>query len=164
MSPTSEDLVASLAGQLRELTDRSEISRLCDRYVSHMDRDRDDDAWLGSVFTEDVVLSFPFGEYKGVEGLVAFQEMGRASFAGSHHVSANHDIDLAVGGDGDRARVRAQTLAVHLKRREDPGTHFDVGGHYEALLVRTAEGWRIERFTYEVVWSNGEPPAVGTEG
>ncbi|MCX4783744.1 nuclear transport factor 2 family protein [Streptomyces sp. NBC_01264] len=160
MPSIDEDLVRHLSGQLRELTDRGEISRLCDRYVSHMDRDRDDDAWLGSVFTEDAVLSFPFGEYKGIEGLVAFQEMGRSSFARSHHISANHEIDL----DGDRARVRAHTLAVHLKRREDPGTHFDVGGHYEALVVRTEEGWRIQRFTYEVVWSNGEPPAVGTEG
>lgn len=155
MSSINDDLAAHFSDQLRALNDRSEISRLCDRYVSHLDRDRDSDAWLDSVFTEDVFLSFPFGEFKGIEGLAGFQEMARTTFAQTHHISSNHDIEL----DGDRARVRAHLMAVHVKRREEPGTHFDIGGHYEALVVRTERGWRIHRFSFEIVWSSGEAPA-----
>ena len=82
MPSISDDSAALRHDQLRVLSDRSEIGQLCDRYAMHLDRDRDDDAWLGSVFTDDACLTFPFGEFKGMDGLAAFQEMSRSNFAG----------------------------------------------------------------------------------
>lgn len=152
---TTQDDLAALGLKLRELTDRVELTELCDRYVRHLDKDRGSDAWLGSVFTEDVRLRFPMGEYKGMEGLAAFQQMARTTFERTHHISSNYDIRL----DGDRALVGAHLTAVHVRRRQEPGGHFAIGGHYEAGAVRTDEGWRIRTFDFDLVWNAGEPPA-----
>lgn len=153
MSSTDTD-AASLNDQIRVLSDRAEIAQLCDRYVMHLDKDRDNDGWLSSVFTDDAQLVFPTGEYEGMAGLLEFQQMSRENFAGSHHISANPYIDL----DGDRAEVRVPLVAVHVGRREEPGKHFDVGGHYEAEAVRTPRGWRFRRFSFDMVWHAGEVP------
>lgn len=154
MSLLNDDVAELLHRQLRVLNDRAEIARLCDRYVRHLDRDRDDDGWLSSVFTDDIRLTFPMGEYQGMDGLLAFQQMARVNFARTHHLSTNQDIEL----DGDHARVWAHLMAVHVPRGDDPGRHFDIGGHYEARVVRTAEGWRIRLFSFDLVWHAGEPP------
>lgn len=155
-SAVHDDLTTLLHEQLRALNDRVEIGQLCNRYVHHLDHDRDNDAWLDSVFTQDVHLTFPMGEYQGMAGLAAFQQMARTTFARTHHISSNHSVDL----DGDRARVRAHLIAVHVPATDVPNDHFDIGGHYEAQVVRTAAGWRISRFSFGLVWNAGEPPAA----
>ena len=157
MTSLSDDPAALLHDQLRVLSDRSEIGQLCDRYAMHLDRDRDDDAWLGSVFTDDARLTFPFGEFKGMDGLAAFQEMSRSNFARTHHISSNCDIQL----DGDQARVRVHLTAVHVPVRDEPARHFVIGGYYEAEALRTARGWRIRRLVFDLVWHAGEAPGAG---
>lgn len=148
------DVAARLQAQVQILTDRAEIADLCDRYVMHLDRDRDHDAWLSSVFTDDAQLSFPTGEYRGLAGLAEFQQMSRENFAASHHLSANHCIDL----DGDRAQVRGHLIAVHVAQPEQPGKHFDIGGHFDAEAVRTPVGWRLRRFAFTLAWTAGQVP------
>jgi SnoaL-like domain len=154
MSAMTDSATAFLQDQVRILTDRAEIARLCDRYVLHLDQDRDNDDWLGSVFTDDVRMAFPFGTYEGITGLTEFQQMARTAFARTHHISSNYDITL----DGDNARVRAHLMAVHVPRIEEPATHFSIGGHYEAQAVRTDAGWRIRGFHFDIVWTAGEGP------
>ncbi|MFD3515319.1 nuclear transport factor 2 family protein [Streptomyces sp. NPDC058657] len=158
---TTPEELAQLHTRIRRLTDRTEVTEVCDRYVVHLDRSRHDDAWFGSVFTEDVHLVFPFGEYKGFEGLAGFQQMARTTFERTHHMAGNYEVELYPGGDDDRARVRAHLTAVHVRRREEPAEHFDIGGHYEAEFVRTGDGWRIRGFAFDLVWSAGQGPAGG---
>lgn len=149
-----------LREQLQALTDRAELAQLCDRYVLHLDRDRDSDEWLPAVFTADAHLTFPFGEYRGMAGLAEFQEMARVNVDRTHHVGSNYDIEL----DGDTASVRAHLMAVHVFRREDPHTHFAIGGHYQATAVRTVDGWRFSRLVFDLVWNAGQLPAGGPAG
>jgi len=153
MTSTHDD-IAALRAQLRVFSDRAEISELCDRYVMNLDKNRGNDSWFGSVFTDDVHLTFPTGDYKGMDGLAAFQKMARTAFERTHHISSNHTVEL----DGDEARVRAHLLAIHVRQGTEPGAHFDIGGHYEAEAVRTANGWRIRRFTFDLVWNAGQGP------
>jgi hypothetical protein len=143
-----------LRDQVQALSDRVEIAQLCDRYVTHLDRDRDNDDWLASVFTDDARVIFPTGEYQGLAGLVEFQEMGRRNYTASHHISANNYIEL----DGDSAQVRVHLVAVHVGRREEPGRHFDLGGYYDAEAVRTPAGWRFRQFSFAMVWHSGQTP------
>ncbi|RPK90880.1 MULTISPECIES: nuclear transport factor 2 family protein [Streptomyces] len=154
MTTTAPDL-ADLSRRLQALTDRTELTELCDRYVRHLDQDRHSDHWLESVFTTDAHLTFPMGEFKGMEGLIAFQAMARTTFERTHHLSSNYDIRL----DGDSARVTAHLMAVHVRNRAEPNSHFTIGGHYEAQAVRTADGWRIRTFVFDLVWNAGDPPA-----
>ncbi|MFD7527325.1 MULTISPECIES: nuclear transport factor 2 family protein [unclassified Streptomyces] len=151
---TTEETVAALRAELRDLRDRAELTALGDRYVTHLDRDRHRDDWFGSVFTDDVHLTFPMGEYKGTAGLAEFQALARTTFERTHHTASNHTVDL----DGDRARIRAHLTAVHVRTATEPGTHFTIGGHYEAAAVRTADGWRINRFVFDPVWHEGQGP------
>jgi hypothetical protein len=155
MLTTSNDL-AAIDAKLRTLTDQAEITRLCDRYVRHLDMDRLDDSWLGSVFTDDVELKFPMGTYSGMSGLAEFQEMARQGAERTHHISGNYDIEV----DGDRGQVHAHLMAVHVPHGSDPSRHFTVGGHYRGTVVRTADGWRISRFVFDMVWNSGDPPAL----
>ncbi|MFD5013006.1 nuclear transport factor 2 family protein [Streptomyces chartreusis] len=158
---TTPDELAQLGAQVRTLADRAAITEVCDRYVHHLDADRHNDTWFGSVFTADVHLTFPFGEFKGFEGLAGFQQMARTTFERTHHLAGNYTIDLHPGGDEDAARVRAHLMAVHVRRPDEPAAHFDIGGHYEAELTRTPAGWRIRRFTFDLVWNAGQGPNPG---
>jgi hypothetical protein len=152
--PSTSDDVAALRAELHALSDRAEIAQLCDRYARHLDHGRESDSWLDTVFTDDVVLTFPMGAYKGMDGLAEFQRMARTTFERTHHISSNYSIVL----DGDQAQVHAHLLAVHVRRRAEPSEHFMLGGHYQAQTVRTPRGWRIQRFTFDLVWTAGAPP------
>ncbi|NED04935.1 nuclear transport factor 2 family protein [Streptomyces sp. SID6648] len=156
MTTTAPDL-ADLSRRLEALTDRVELTELCDRFVRHLDQDRHSDHWLDSVFITDTHLTFPMGEFKGREGQVAFLETARKNFERTHHLSSNYDIRL----DGDSARVTAHLVAVHLRRSAEPNSHFSIGGHYEAEAVRTADGWRLRTLAFDLVWNAGDPPAGG---
>ncbi|HEU5472953.1 MAG TPA: nuclear transport factor 2 family protein [Actinophytocola sp.] len=153
MTATQDDL-AELRSELRSLRDRAEITRLCDRYALHLDKSRHTDTWLDTVFTDDALLTFPMGQYKGMAGLTRFQEMARTTFERTHHISSNYDIEL----DTDRAQVRAHLMAAHVPSRDDTGRHFMIGGHYDAEAVRTPSGWRIRELTFDLVWTSGDPP------
>ena len=155
MTSIETDTIALLHERLRVLTNRVDVARLCDSYVMHLDRDRDSDEWLTEVFTADAHLTFPFGEYRGLSGLAEFQQMARANVERTQHISSNYDIQLA----GDTASVRVHLTAVHVLGRSDPGTHFSIGGHYQATAVRTADGWRFSRLIFNLVWNAGELPA-----
>lgn len=157
MTSISTDAAEQLQERLLALAERAELTQLCDRYVLHLDRDRDSDDWLTSVFTADAHLTFPFGEYRGLAGLAEFQQMARSNVDRTHHIASTYDIEL----DGDTARVRVHLTAVHVLHREDPGTHFAIGGHYEATAIRTAEGWRFSRLVFDLVWNAGQPPGGG---
>lgn len=147
---------SDMRAQVRTLTDRAELAALCDGYVAHLDHSRDSDTWFSEIFTEDVHLVYPMGEYKGHAGVAEFQVMARSTFARTHHMAANYRFDL----DGDRAGVRAHLTASHLPDPEDPATRFAIGGHFEAEAVRTEAGWRIREFVFDLVWRVGPTPAA----
>ncbi|MFD6421256.1 nuclear transport factor 2 family protein [Streptomyces sp. NPDC060198] len=151
---TTAETVSALRAEVRRLTDRADLVDLLDRYVNHLDRDRHRDDWFADVFTEDAELTFPMGTYEGFAGLAAFQKMARTTFERTHHHASAH----AVAVEGDRATVRAHLTAVHVRTAGEPATHFDIGGHYEATAVRTPEGWRVNRFSFDLVWSTGQGP------
>ncbi|WP_369147315.1 nuclear transport factor 2 family protein [Streptomyces sp. R44] len=156
MTTTAPGELAELRATVRTLSDRAEIAAVCERYAMHLDRDRGNDDWFGQVFTDDVHLVFPMGEYKGMEGLAAFQQMARTTFARTHHLTGAYAIDL----DGDEARVRAHLTAFHVREPAEPSAHFAIGGHYDAHVVRTPAGWRIRSFVFDLVWNAGEAPGA----
>ncbi|MEQ3552794.1 nuclear transport factor 2 family protein [Pseudonocardia nematodicida] len=154
---TADDTAADTAARLRRLLDRADVVDLLDSYVGALDRQRHTDSWLESVFTEDAVVAFPMGTYVGIDGLRSFQELARTTFARTHHSSTNHRVDPDPD-DPARATATAHLQAVHLPDAHDRTEHFAIGGHYTARVVRTARGWRIARFDFDLVWTRGTPP------
>jgi len=160
-STATDEEFAVLRGELRLLTDRSAISQLIDLYVitlDTLDKQRYGESHYQSIFTEDVLLEFPVGEFVGLTGLDDFHRENKAEWATTHHLSANHLVDI----HGDRATARAQVESTHVHHQEhrerlglDPGEHFFVGGYYDIDAVRTEAGWRLEKLKLNVTWTAG---------
>jgi hypothetical protein len=62
--------------------------------------------------------------------------------------------------EGETARLRANITAMHLWTEEerDPRslqTYFVAGGVFEAVAVRTADGWRFRELKSRITWRTG---------
>jgi hypothetical protein len=151
--------VAGTDTRLAALLDKAEISELVDRYVVTLDtaeHPRHDLDWYRGIFTDDVRLTFPIGERRGIDGLPEFQRAARLTWQATHHLSGNHIVEL----DSDRARVRVQIIGTHVEYDVsalgvDPAHRMDMGGFYDATAVRTPDGWRIDSLRFELVWTAG---------
>ncbi|QIS02153.1 nuclear transport factor 2 family protein [Nocardia brasiliensis] len=141
--------MVDVSERLRAVLDRAELVELFDRYVHHLDFDRDNDAWLGDVFTEDAELVFPHGTFRGMAELREFQRMAYAKYPRSHHLGGNHRVLR----DGDTATVTAHLTAVHIGAAVGPTGQMSFGGFGTAAAVRTAAGWRMRRFTFTSAWT-----------
>lgn len=150
---------AETDSRLTALLDRMEISELIDRYVvtldtaERTDRDRD---WYRRLFSDTVCLSYPIGDHVGIEGLREFMRAARLTWQATHHVSANHVIDVA----DDHATARVQLLGTHVDYdsttlRVPYGHRFDMGGYCDIEAVRGPRGWRIDFLRYVLVWTSG---------
>ncbi len=155
------DTNTNTAEAVRALLDRSEIDAVITRYFVGLDERRFTDAWVRSIFTDDVRLTFPIGDHTGTAGLAESSRQGVAPFVRTLHHSTNHVIDL----DGDRAAIRATLVADHIHppkvvASRGPGatSRFTIGAHVEGEAVRTGRGWRISRLTMVLAWTEGRPP------
>ncbi|MCE4941700.1 MULTISPECIES: nuclear transport factor 2 family protein [Streptomyces] len=159
----------ALHQQVAVLVDRAEITGLIDRYLLSLDvlpgGAGFDDDWARSLFTEDIVITSPVAQHRGIEGLAASERATMAKFERTQHLGSNYLIGL----DGDRATVRWNALMTHVHlastqaaRGAEPGGHFDVGGTFTGEVTRTVDGWRFRRLDIRAVWTNGEGPPVLT--
>jgi ketosteroid isomerase-like protein len=140
------------AAQLRWLVDRAAISDLLIDFARALD-DRDWDGYAAN-YTEDGVLDIaPNIRHCGREGLAGFVAGSLGRYAGTHHLSANHSIDL----DGDTATTRSYLIAAHVLDAENPYRHADGAGWYLCRLRRTPDGWRFAHVTLVVRYLSGEP-------
>ena len=139
------------------LADRVEISELLSRYCSMVDDKRIDVETVAATFTPDGRYVAPHGIADvGPEAIAASKASSFSHFRATHHVTSDHIIDF----DGDTARLRANMTAMHLWSEEDRDplslqTHFVAGGIFEAIAVRTAEGWRFRELTARITWRAG---------
>ncbi|WP_180685370.1 nuclear transport factor 2 family protein [Streptomyces gossypiisoli] len=152
----------ALKERLRALADRAEITELVDRYVTLLDAQDAhgyDDSWPRMVFTDDCRLEFPVGTVRGLDTAAAFHFDRKSRFARTHHLASTYGITL----DGDTARLRVHIFASHVHHDDgpDPGGRFDIGGYSEGEAVRTPDGWRISRWRFHLVWSDGAGPRPG---
>jgi SnoaL-like domain len=166
-SPTPSLSDDALRQLVRALADRAEISDLIDRFARDLDDyTRDgrpfDVAWVRSYFTDDAEVDYPIGTARGAEAIATLIDgQGMAPFQRTQHITTNHIIDL----DGHRAGLRFNLIATHVhaeevrrQRGEEPGAHFTVGDYYEGEAIRTDAGWRFERQSLRVTWTEGSAP------
>lgn len=133
------------------LVDRAAIEDLLHRYFWAAD-DHSGAIDARSIFADDVVAHYPGSEPR--HGLAAVTAFGRAfmsGFAATHHVGTNYLIDV----DGERAHVRANVVAIHLRAGGDESRRLTIGGWYEFAARRTSEGWRIDGVTLYPTWTEG---------
>jgi 3-phenylpropionate/cinnamic acid dioxygenase small subunit len=136
---------------LRELVDRAEISKLLHAYARTLDR-KD---WKGNAetYVPDGRLEL-FGEVIDASDLAAATEERLGEFYATHHISANHEIQVAA----DTATAHSYFQATHVAR-PDSRDHWTVAGWYDSECQRTDDGWRFTVVRLNPVWQTGPAPA-----
>jgi len=145
------------ADVLTQLADRAQIGELLSRFCSYIDDQKFTAAAAEAIFTRDGRYMRPNGAAAvGPQAIASEAARSFRRFRATHHVTTDPIIDL----EGDTARLRANMTAMHLWAEEesDPRslqTYFVAGGVFEAVAVRTADGWRFKELKSRITWRTG---------
>jgi len=140
---------------IQALSDRLDITDTLYRYASCIDV-KDNDG-IRAVLADD--LWAKYGNADPVIGgdTVAkwIDEMTR-DCVWQHHLLSVYHVDVT----GDEA----DALIYHTSHQlfeSDPETVHVLVGRYRNKLVRTADGWKISRLTFEIVWAERRTDTTG---
>ncbi len=130
---------------VRELTDRAEISDLIVRYTRALDQQRWDE--FDSIFTADAHIDYSaFGGATGdLAGTKKFLAESMSLFTKTQHMLGLPAITL----DGDRASAVTPCHNPMLLGSGKDSKVMVCSLWYHHELVRTEEGWRIARLSEE---------------
>ncbi len=142
-----------LEARIRRLEDRALISEQVVKYARAVDR-RD---WemFADCFTDPVHADYsenglPAADFAR-DDLVGVVRDAVSGFTATQHLSPNHVIEFDEE-DPDRAVCQSYMYAQHHLADSERGELFLLRGWYTNSMVRTSDGWRIERLTQHVSW------------
>lgn len=134
------------------MADREDIVALINLYGLAMDTQRWD--LFDRIFTEDVDADYGAtshwtnrAQFKADFG--SFHEL----FDATQHVMTNHLVEVA----GDTAHAHTYGAWRLIRHAAGDPPVWDGTGYYDDRLVRTAQGWRIDRRVCRVVYWTGNP-------
>ncbi len=85
--------------------------------------------------------------------LVAGWKQALSGLDATHHLIANHDIEIDAGGD--HATARAYVHAAHPLAIAFGDPVWIIAGRYEHRLVHGDHGWRIAAASFRPTWGAG---------
>ena len=142
--------------------DRARISDLLFSFARALDS-RDADAYVAN-FADDGVVEIPDPASASGEMIVIPRHRMRETltkgvfrFTATHHLSANHQIEI----EGDAATSRSYLQAVHVG--ESRFDHWDAGGWYDCTYRRIDGEWKFVNVRLTAVWMQGEPRGIRPE-
>ena len=154
-------MTTDLESRVRELEDRTQISEQVIKYAVGVDR-RDWDMFA-DCFTDPVYADFSAGGMPGEtvarDVLVARISLALNGFTATQHLSPNHVVEFDAR-DPDRAVCHSYMFAQHLLEGADDGDYYLLRGSYTNHMLRTSDGWRIERILQHRSWEYGNRNAV----
>lgn len=131
--------------EIAVLADKFAVIDTVTRMFVYCDRKSWDE--LTTVFADEVDFDGGFGVGRSVrpaKDIVADWRSGLDPLDAVHHQSGNHLVDL----DGDRARVHADSIAVHVNNAATNGITRTFVGSYDLALIRIDGAWRVWMFHY----------------
>jgi SnoaL-like protein len=154
-------VTTDLEFRIHQLEDRTRISEQVIKYA--MGVDRRDWAMFADCFTDPVYADFSAGGVPA-ETVARDELVGRISvalngFTATQHISPNHVIEFD-DNDPDRAVCYSYMFAQHLIKGSENGEYYLLRGSYTNHMLRTADGWRIERIIQHRSWEYGNKNAV----
>ncbi|NEW55745.1 nuclear transport factor 2 family protein [Nocardia cyriacigeorgica] len=139
--------------QLRDLTDRADLTALVDRLGSALDEGDFDQ--FRTIYTADATAKTPGGEAIGRDALIAQASRNHSPEERILHFISNIRIDIT----GDAAAVRANMLVGFATGDAPvPQAEYALGGVYRFDARRTPEGWRFTRVETAPTWAVGSRP------
>jgi hypothetical protein len=154
-------MTENLEARIRRLEDRAAIVEVAINYARGVDH-RD---WtlFASCFTDAIVTDYSaLGSPPKTWEREAFVEYIRewlSGFTATQHISPNHVIEFDEQ-DPDRALCRSYMYAQHYLEGSPNGEFYLARGSYDNHMLRTPDGWRIERIVQYVFWQEGNTDAV----
>jgi hypothetical protein len=154
-------MTTDLESRIRRLEDRALISERVIKYA--MAVDRADWEMFADCFTDPVHADYsgsglPAADFAR-DDLVAIVRGALSGFTATQHLSPNHVIEFD-DNDSDRAICFSYMYAQHYLEGSEGGDFFLLRGSYTNHMLRTSDGWRIERLIQHVGWSDGNQNAV----
>jgi ketosteroid isomerase-like protein len=139
----------------RTLLDRIEITDTLYRYASCIDR-RDIEG-VRSVFAEDVSAQYGNAEpLTGGDAVAQWIDEATRDCLWQHHLLSVYHVDV----DGDSAKALVYHTS-HQLFRNDPGTVHVLVARYHDELRRDADGWKISRLVFEILWGDRRQDTTG---
>lgn len=158
---TDSERIQQLEQRLQHLTDRAEITELVHRYGAAADS-RDWNS-MRSMFTDEIeVWLGRHGQSPQLRRVSADRFTGSGDkilgrFSITQHVLTDKHIEII----GDEAICICDMQARHFKKPEDPDQKiWDIGGFYSFYLTRTAQGWKVRKYTLNITWSENPPSDI----
>ena len=150
-----------LETRIRRLEDRAEISELVIKYAVGVDRR--DWTMFANLFTDPAYVDFsglggPAGTSPRAEVVAGISSV-LDGFTATQHLSPNHLIEFD-DTDPGRAVCYSYMYAQHVLDGAADGEFYLLRGWYANHVVRTPDGWRIERLIQHVGWQEGNTGAV----
>ncbi|MGV0848879.1 nuclear transport factor 2 family protein [Mycolicibacterium phlei] len=125
--------------------DKAQIAEVLVRYATGIDTK--DWALFRTCWTDEVDIDYgDLGTFTDADAFTTLTEQIHGGMGPTYHRISNIAIDL----DGDRATARSYVHAVLMAVPGDSNSWIDALGHYDDSLVRTAEGWRINKRTTNI--------------
>jgi SnoaL-like domain len=156
--------------ELRAVRDRLDIAEVMTRYAMGVDTRSSE--LLRACFADEVEvqasssgrlnelfkqIGFSPGLNLELAQWVKMLAEGMAALPVTQHLIGNHLIEIT----GDQAHLTCYLRAMHFSGTQFPGSPpYEVGGYYRHILVRTAAGWKIRKWTLTCTWETGDPSVL----
>jgi hypothetical protein len=152
-------LTDDLESRLRRLEDRALISETVTKYAVAVDRR--DWAMFADCFTDPIHADYsenglPAADFAR-DDLVAIVREAVGGYTATQHLSPNHIIEFD-DHDPNRAVCTSYMYAQHHGEATEQGEFLLLRGSYTNHLVRTNQGWRIERLIQRISWRDTRGP------
>ncbi|MEL7397760.1 MAG: nuclear transport factor 2 family protein [Pseudomonadota bacterium] len=145
---------AQVETKLQLLLDREEITQVIVNYGLAFDMQ--DWTLHRSVFTDEIQMDFSASVGDGLATMTADEWVAAvrpffANLEGTQHIAMPLTIEI----DGDTAYVRSMLHAQHHLPNSRGGSVQTMVGYYDNWLVRTGEGWKINKMIQYITWNEG---------
>jgi hypothetical protein len=155
-STQSVPVAGAGAGPRLAVEDYLEIQQLVSKYPYALDQNPDDGASYANLFTPDAVFRQPRTE--GRENLATLATSAPHGPRYTRHFLANPVIEATADG----ASGKQYLVVVDVGEAGQPSSIF-LGGHYEDVYAKTADGWRFRTRTF-IASRTGDPAPPAPSG
>jgi len=135
-----------------QLSDREAIIELMARYAYALDS-KDYDA-IAACFVDTATADYAgFTEpLAGIEQILPHMRRALDPLSASQHLFTNFIVNIK----GDRAELRCDILAQHIRHGEGSETSFLAGGRYRVSVARDNGQWKFTAIHARSIWSMGD--------
>ena len=136
------------------LADKLAIIELINRFGMSIDL-RDWQSFR-NLFAEQV--DFDYSSIDEIAGILPANDIANTArkdlggFQMTQHVITNHLIEI----NNDAATCNAHVRAMHFLPGTEKESLLEIGGYYNAGLIRIDSDWKIESWKFAILWSRGD--------